>query len=66
MTGCLPCDFNDRFDELPLRERRGPGIFGLLGRPEGERVPVGRQDELATALDACIRGMYHPAGDDTP
>jgi diadenosine tetraphosphate (Ap4A) HIT family hydrolase len=36
------------------REHRGPGVFALLGRPEPERIPPGRADEMALALRAHL------------
>lgn len=38
-----------RMGDLP-DELRGPRVFGLLGRPEDERVSPDRMDELAAAL----------------
>ncbi|MEU0555614.1 HIT family protein [Dactylosporangium sp. NPDC006015] len=35
-------------------DRRGPGVFGYLGVPEGERVSERRRDELAAALRAHL------------
>ncbi|MET7300259.1 HIT family protein [Embleya sp. NPDC005575] len=35
-------------------ELRGPGVFAMLGRPEGERVPAERMDTLADALRAAL------------
>ncbi|MEU5059329.1 MULTISPECIES: HIT family protein [unclassified Streptomyces] len=40
--------------DLP-RERRGPGVFAMLGRPEGEWVTDGEADRMARALRACLR-----------
>ncbi|MEU1043428.1 HIT family protein [Streptomyces sp. NPDC005907] len=37
-------------------EQRGPGVFALLGRPEGEQVPAEQADRLARSLRARLRG----------
>ncbi|MEU3188893.1 HIT family protein [Streptomyces sp. NPDC006923] len=42
-----------RMAGLP-RELRGPGVFGLLTRPEAEWVTAGRADEIAHSLRARI------------
>ncbi|MEU2677569.1 HIT family protein [Streptomyces sp. NPDC007107] len=43
-----------RMADLPP-ERRGAGIFGLLGRPEPERVTADRADQLARSLRDRLR-----------
>jgi diadenosine tetraphosphate (Ap4A) HIT family hydrolase len=42
-----------RMADLP-EELRGPRVFGLLGRPDSERVSVERIDELSRALSAVL------------
>jgi diadenosine tetraphosphate (Ap4A) HIT family hydrolase len=42
-----------RMAERPA-ERRGPGIFGLLGVPEQPQVNGDRMDALAAALAAAM------------
>ncbi|GAA3826161.1 HIT family protein [Streptomyces phyllanthi] len=37
-------------------EHRGPGVFGLIQRPEGERVTTARADDMAHALRARLQG----------
>jgi diadenosine tetraphosphate (Ap4A) HIT family hydrolase len=44
-----------RMADLPP-EQRGPGVFGLLRRPEQERVTAARADRMAHALRAELRG----------
>ncbi|WNM34808.1 HIT family protein [Streptomyces sp. Li-HN-5-11] len=46
-----------RMADLPP-EQRGPGVFGLLRRPEAERVTAGQADRMARALRAELHG--HP------
>ncbi|MFF7884044.1 HIT family protein [Streptomyces sp. NPDC020794] len=46
---------------------RGPGIFGLLDRPEPERVTTEGADRMARALRARLHGLPHSWGPpDTP
>jgi diadenosine tetraphosphate (Ap4A) HIT family hydrolase len=47
-----------RMADLPP-EQRGPGVFGLLRRPEQERVTADRADQMAHALRAELRGRPH-------
>ncbi|MEU3463462.1 HIT family protein [Streptomyces sp. NPDC006733] len=42
-----------RMAELP-RELRGPRVFGLLQRPDGERVPAERADDIARSLRRAL------------
>jgi diadenosine tetraphosphate (Ap4A) HIT family hydrolase len=44
-----------RMAELPP-EYRGPGVFGLLRRPEQERVTTAQADHMAHSLRARLQG----------
>jgi len=48
-----------RMADLPP-ERRGPGIFGLLRRPEHERVTADQADHMAHSLRAQLHGRPKP------
>lgn len=50
-----------RAADLP-QEHRGPGVFGLLGKPAGERVTDEAADRTALALRAWLGDTGLPAG----
>lgn len=50
-----------RMRDLP-RELRGPQVFGLLQRPEGEHVTADQADELARSLRRELSSPTAPAG----